>query len=40
MTIGYGILIWLSQLDLTFSPKVFIILLFIDLMIHLIGDKK
>lgn len=40
MAIVYGILICLSQLDLTFSPKVFVMLFSIDLIIHLIGDKK
>lgn len=39
MAIVYGILVCLSQLDLTFSPKVFAMLLFIDLITHLIGNK-
>lgn len=40
MAIVYGILVCLSQLDLTFSPKVFVMLLFIDLVLRLIGDEK
>lgn len=40
MAIGYGILVCLSQLNLTFSTKVFVMLLFIDLIANLIGDKK